>query len=133
MRSYLDDGSFNLDKEEIMDVKEIPSELISDRGRSFCSLYGLEYVDAIKVNITDDVRKDFSFLEDIFVPENDFELAVNQLCHALVVMGNDYEMFYAMMFLYYVYEWEIQDFFFEWLQTNPKYLLEAANITILKD
>ena len=116
-----------------MDIKEIPSKLISDRGREFCSLYGLEYIDAVKVDITDDVRKEFNFLEDIFVSENDFELAVNQLCHALVVMREDYEMFHAMMFLYYVYEWEVQDFFFEWIQTGPKYLLEAANITISRD
>lgn len=111
-------------------IKEISSEIIKERGERFCSLYGLEYVDTVKVDITDKVRKDFKFLEDIFVPENDFELAVNQLCHALVVMRNDYEMFYAMMFLHYVYEWEVQDFFFEWIQTSPIFLLETANIAM---
>lgn len=111
-------------------IKEISPEIIKERGERFCSLYGLEYVDTVKVDITDKVRKDFKFLEDIFVPENDFELAVNQLCHALVVMRDDYEMFYAMMFLHYVYEWEVQDFFFEWIQTNPTFLLEAANIAM---
>lgn len=111
-------------------IKEISPEIIKERGERFCSLYGLEYVDTVKVDITDKVRKDFKFLEDIFVPENDFELAVNQLCHALVVMREDYEMFYAMMFLHYVYEWEVQDFFFEWIQTNPIFLLEAANIAM---
>lgn len=111
-------------------IKEISPEIIKERGERFCSLYGLEYVYTVKVDITDKVRKDFKFLEDIFVPENDFELAVNQLCHALVVMREDYEMFYAMMFLHYVYEWEVQDFFFEWIQTNPIFLLEAANIAM---
>lgn len=112
------------------DIKEISPEIIKDKGKKFCSLYGLEYVDTVKVDMTDKVRKDFKFLEDIFVPESDFELAVNQLCHALVVMREDYEMFHAMMFLYYVYEWDIQDFFFEWIQTSPKFLLEAANIAM---
>lgn len=112
------------------DIKEISPEIIKERGKKFCSLYGLEYVDAVKVDVTDKVRKDFKFLEDIFVPENDFELAVNQLCHALIVMREDYEIFYAMMFLHYVYEWEVQDFFFEWIQTNPIFLLEAANIAM---
>lgn len=111
-------------------IKEMSPEIIKERGERFCSLYGLEYVDTVKVDITDKVRKDFKFLEDIFVPENDFELAVNQLCHALVVMRDDYEMFYAMMFLHYVYEWEVQDFFFEWIQTNPIFLLETANIAM---
>lgn len=112
------------------DIKEISPEVIKERGKKFCSLYGLEYVDTVKVDITDEVRKDFQFLEDIFVSENDFELAVNQLCHGLVVMREDYEMFHAMMFLYYVYEWEVQDFFFEWIQTSPIFLLKTANIAM---
>lgn len=113
-----------------MDIKEIHSELLAERGKKFCSLYGLEYVDAVKVNITDKVRKDFKFLEDIFVSENDFELAVNQLCHALVVMREDDEMFPSMTFLHYVYKWDVKDFFFEWIQTSPKFLLEVANIAM---
>ena len=111
-------------------IKEISPEIIKERGKKFCSLYGLEYVDTVKVDITDKVRKDFKFLEDIFVPENDFELAVNQLCHALIIMREDYEMFPSMTFLHYVYEWEVQDFFFEWIQTSPIFLLETANIAM---
>ena len=113
-----------------MDIKEIPSELLAERGKKFCLLYDLEYIDAVKVDITDKVRKEFNFLEDIFVSENDFDLAVNQLCHALVVMREDDEMFPSMIFLHYVYEWDIEDYFFEWIQTSPKFLLEAANIAI---
>lgn len=113
-----------------MDIKEIPSELLAERGKKFCSLYGLEYIDTVKVDITDKVRKDFKFLEDIFVSENDFELAVNQLCHAFVVMREDYEMFPSMTFLHYVYEWDVKDYFFEWIQTSPKFLLEVANVAM---
>jgi hypothetical protein len=115
---------------KMTDIKEIGQEIIKERGKKFCSLYGLEYVDAVKVDITDKVRKNFNFLEDIFVPENDFELAVNQLCHALVVMREDDEMFPSMTFLHYVYEWDVKDYFFEWIQTSPIFLLKAANIAM---